>query len=107
MEVSIRKTAKSTVLALQGSLELSNVGNLKKQVQPFLEDRSLRSLVIDLEHLDYMDSSGIALMAHIRKHMIKKNGRLRLLKTNEGVLQVMRLAALDQFFTFIDTEEDI
>ncbi len=107
MEVAIKTEGSRTFVEIVGSLDLYNVGGVKKKLQPLLEDEVTSYLILDLENLEYVDSSGIALMAHIRKKVMAKKGKLVLLKTRDSVLQVMRLAALDQFFTFISSSEDL
>ena len=108
MEIDIKNLEKYTLVSLTGSLDLYNVGNLKKKLNILLEENDISYLVIDLKSIEYMDSSGIAMIAHIRKKMMKKEGgKLVLLRANEEILQVMRLAALEQFFTFANSEEEL
>ena len=107
MEVNIEDKGKHTLVSIAGSLDLYKVGNLKKKLNPLIEGDEVSCLVLDLENLEYMDSSGIALMAYLRKKMMQKDGSFYLMKTGEGVLQVMRLAALDKFFTYINSEDEL
>ena len=107
MEIDIKNLDKYTLVKLSGSLDLYNVGNLKKQMHSILEESGVSYLVLDLKDTEYMDSSGIALMAHMRKKMLAKNGKFVLLKVGEGVIQVMKLAALDKFFTFANSENEL
>ena len=107
MNANIENKENHTLVSLTGSLDLYKVGSLKKQLSPLLEGSEVSCLVVDLENLEYMDSSGIALMAYLRKKMMQKDGSFYLMKTGEGILQVMRLAALDKFFTYIDSESEI
>ena len=107
MEVNIENKEKHTLVSITGSLDLYKVGNLKKKLSPLVEGSEVSCLVLDLENLEYMDSSGIALMAYLRKKMIQKDGIFYLMKIGEGVLQVMQLAALDKFFIYINSEDEI
>jgi anti-sigma B factor antagonist len=105
MDLNLRKQGRHTIAGLAGELDLYNVGDLKRKMQEYLTDDAIQSLVVDLTQLKYMDSSGIALMAHLRKKMLEKdNGEFFLLGVSQDILNVLRLAALDHFFTFIDNE---
>ena len=107
MDTNIENKGSHTVVTLTGSLDLYKVASLKKKLNPVVEGGDVSCLVLDLENLEYMDSSGIALMAYLRKKMMQKEGSFYLMKTGEGILQVMRLAALDKFFTYINSESEI
>ncbi len=107
MEIEIKKLEKYTTVVLTGALDLYNVGTLKKQMQTILEGEEVKYLVLDLKSVEYMDSSGIALIAHMRKKMLAKSGKFVLLHVGDGVIQVMKLAALDQFFTFAKAESEL
>ncbi|MEQ9364984.1 MAG: STAS domain-containing protein [Leptospirales bacterium] len=106
MEMEIKDKGRHKVIALSGELDLYNVGKLKKQIQPLLKE-DVSSLVIDLTNLKYMDSSGIALMAHCRKKMLEKSGEFALMGVGQDIINVLRLAALEQFFTFIESEDKL
>ena len=80
MEMEQKDKGRHKIIALSGELDLYNVGKLKKEIQPLLKEE-VSSLVIDLTNLKYMDSAGIALMAHCRKKMLEKNGEFALIRT--------------------------
>lgn len=106
MEMEQKDKGRHKIIALSGELDLYNVGKLKKEIQPLLKEE-VSSLVIDLTNLKYMDSSGIALMAHCRKKMLEKNGEFALMGVGQDIINVLRLAALEQFFTFIESEDKL
>lgn len=107
VKVNIEDKGRHTLVSLAGSLDLYMVSSLKKKLNPLVEGNEVSCLILDLENLEYMDSSGIALMAYLRKKMMQKEGSFYLMKTGESVLQVMRLAALDKFFTYINSESEV
>ncbi len=107
MEFEIIEKETYTLINVSGALDLYNVNKLKKEFQNIIEDGRSRSVVMGLEKLEYMDSSGIALMAWMRKRVIKMECKFYLMNVSAGVLQVMQLAALESFFTFIQSEEEV
>jgi len=52
------------VIELSGELDLSNVGTLRAKLEPVVAARP-RPVVFDLHNLEFMDSSGIALLLQI------------------------------------------
>jgi anti-sigma B factor antagonist len=94
-----------TVIQDEGALRLMVAGELDLHTVPQLQqalDTSYglphEAFVIDLRHLDFIDSAGLALLigAHRR---LGKDRTLTLLVSTEGqVHQVLELSSFDRFF---------
>lgn len=103
VEYTFEDIDKHKVVKLDGEVDLYCVGDLKKDLIKVLdEDESILSVAINMEELKYMDSSGIALMANLQKKVKARNGRFSLVHVNEDIMNVLRLSALDSFFSIYD-----
>ncbi len=107
MNVQMKVKGKHTIVSLDGSLDIYNVGKLKKQLFSIIPSNPSDSIVLDLSKLAYTDSSGIALMAHLRRQILLREGNFCILKAGEDILNVMKLASLDKIFIFIDSVEEL
>lgn len=56
-------------------------------------------LVVDLDAVNFMDSTGLGVLVGRLKLVRNQNGWLRLVCSNERVLKVFRLTGLDKVFT--------
>jgi anti-anti-sigma factor len=98
--LSIRIIEEGSVrtLALGGELDLANSGTLAAQ----LEQRLSGELVVDLSELEFIDSTGIALL--VATHRRLNDGdevRFRLVASEAPAVQrVMRLTGLDSELPF-------
>ena len=87
----------SDVLAVQGEVDLSNAPDLRNQLRDLLETQR-RNVVVDLSKVDYMDSSGIAVLIEGMRWAQRTKARLVLAAPSQQVRMVMELAKLDAFF---------
>ena len=62
---------------------------------------------IDMENISYMDSSGIGALVASKKKMKANNSHFALLKVTEDVLNILKLATLDRFFTIYESEDEL
>jgi len=106
MEYTVNDESNHRFIALQGELDLYKTGKLKKKLLEELDD-DVESLVIDMTDLKYMDSSGIALMAFLQKQMKNLGGTFAFLNVNEEIMNVLKLAALDNFFKIYKSKEEV
>ena len=107
MDITIRDLGKHKILTVNGDVDLYNVGELKQSIFKLLDQEEVRSLIIDMEGIHYMDSSGIGALVAGQKKVKTKAGKFALLRIQEEVLNILRLATLDQFFTIYESESDI
>jgi len=106
MEISIREKGSHKIIAIDGEVDLYNVGKLKAEIIQLVGEQ-VKSLVIDMNALNYMDSSGIALMANLQKKMKSQNGTFTIININKDVMNVLKLAALDKFFHILESEDQL
>ena len=106
MEFIPRVIGPHQVLLVNGEIDLYNVGDFKKNLFNIIA-RDIKSLIIDMNGITYMDSSGIGALVAGQKKMKLKRGKYGLLNIQEDVYNVLKLATLDRFFTIYKTEAEI
>ncbi len=106
MEINFRQKGSHKVMAVNGEVDLYNVSELKKALFDAIND-TVDSLIVDMRDIFYMDSSGIGALVAGQKKMKAKSGKFGLLNIHEDVMNVLKLATLDKFFTIYNSEEDI
>ncbi|MEA3413478.1 MAG: STAS domain-containing protein [Pseudomonadota bacterium] len=101
MELSTRTEGAYTVVELQGEVDLHFSPRLRNRLLSELSEG--HPLLIDLDEVTYMDSSGIASM--VEAYQLAKNNDLDfgLVGVKGPVLQVLQLARLDKVFPIDDT----
>jgi anti-anti-sigma factor len=101
LHVDIRLEGRGTIVALTGELDIASAPELDRQLRE-LERSRPGHLVLDLSGLDFMDSSGIALLIRAQRAANTAGHELSL---RPGPAQVQRLFELTGsfgHFTFKD-----
>ena len=107
MKINTRDLGKHKILEVEGDVDLYNVGELKLSIFKLLDTDDVESLIIDMKGICYMDSSGIGTLVAGQKKVKKQSGKFALLNIRDEVLNILKLATLDQFFTIYESESDI
>jgi anti-sigma B factor antagonist len=90
---------------------LDLAGRLWVQEQPLhdqvraLLDEGYRFLILNLEKVDYIDSSGLGQLVSIWTSVRSRNGNIVLLRPTERVRRLLRTTALYIVFDVFDDEE--
>jgi anti-anti-sigma factor len=90
-------------VALGGRLDTNSHAELDRHLAPILES-TVRSLVLDLAHLDYISSAGIRSILRARKALAARHGKLLVVNPQpqiQKVFDVVKAVPLSEIFTSI------
>jgi len=109
-ELSIKITdgsdASVKVVSLYGELDESNLESLKAQVDPLLNDLSIKTIILNFKGLQFINSKGIGFLVAMKTHMAKSERSILLADGSESVMDVISLVGLTQIIPHFDKLED-
>ncbi|MBN1411689.1 MAG: anti-sigma factor antagonist [Spirochaetales bacterium] len=105
MELKIRKSGLIYIIDVNGEMDLYNSYKLKELILKMME-KSIEQYIINLEKVDYIDSSGIGALIYICSTIKKKNMRLRICNIHGSVKKVIELTKLMGYFPISNSVEE-
>ena len=105
MELKIRKNGEIYIIDVNGEMDLYNSYKLKELVMKMLE-KNVHSFVINLEQVDYIDSSGIGALIYICSTIKKLNLKLSIANIHGSVKKVIELTKLMGYFPIANSVEE-
>ena len=105
MELKIRKNGDVYIIDVNGEMDLYNSYKLKELVMKMIE-KSVGLFIINLEQVDYIDSSGIGALIYICSTLKKLNLKLAISNIHGSVKKVIELTKLMGFFPIANSVEE-
>lgn len=105
MELKIRKNGNNYIIDVNGEMDLYNSYKLKELVMKMLE-KKVEHFIINLENVDYIDSSGIGALIYICSTIKKMNFRLIITNIHGSVKKVIELTKLMGYFPITNSIEE-
>lgn len=105
MTIKLKKNDNIYVIELDGELDLYNAYKVKTLYAKMAE-KGINSIILDLENLDYLDSSGLGCMIHIFSDLKKHDGKMSLCHLNGAPKNLIQMTRLDKLFLIADTIEE-
>ena len=105
MELKIRKNGDVYIIDVTGEMDLYNSYKLKELVVKMLE-KNVKNFVINLEQVDYIDSSGIGALIYICSTIKKMNLKLAISNIHGSVKKVIELTKLMRYFPIANSVEE-
>lgn len=94
------------VVALTGEMDESSIEGLKQSLDPILNDTNVKSLILDLRQLEFINSKGIGYLVSVHTHLSKDQRVLILAGANEEVMDVISLVGLTTIIKYFNTLEE-
>ncbi len=88
-----------------GDVDMSRSPDLRVALRAVHEKRPMK-LVVDLEQVGYMDSSGLATLVEAMRTAKGNKTSMVLCTMNDKVRAIFEIARLHQFFTIVDSLDD-
>jgi anti-sigma B factor antagonist len=106
LEVQTRQTEGGvTVVAPTGRLDVAGAPALKDAISDLARNGPPK-VVLDMEGITFVDSTGLGSVIAALKQIRKQQGELRLAAPNQQVRVVLELTTLDKVFPYFATLED-
>jgi len=105
MELKIRKNGESYIIDVNGEMDLYNSYKLKELVMKMLE-KKVERFIINLENVDYIDSSGIGALIYICSTIKKMSLKLVITNIHGSVKKVIELTKLMGYFPITPTIDE-
>jgi anti-sigma B factor antagonist len=94
------------VLAVRGEIDAYTSPRLRERLTQLMDEGHYR-VVVDLEAVEFMDSTGLGVLVSCLKRTKEHQGELALVCTAPQILRVLSITGLDKVFTVRQSVGDI
>jgi anti-sigma B factor antagonist len=94
-----------TLLSVEGEVDLNSSPQLRAAMAPHLNKKK-SALIVDLEKVAYMDSSGIATLVEAMKIGQKNKVKFKIASPSAAVTEVFKMAHLEKVFEVCASREE-
>ncbi len=95
--MSTRTEGDATVLEIAGEIDVYTAPKLREQLVDLVNAGSYQ-LVVDLERVEFLDSTGLGVLVGGLKRVRAHDGSLSLVCTQERILKIFRITGLTKVF---------
>ena len=88
-----------------GELDHCCAHTVRRELDALIADPSVRSLILDLTALQFMDSSGIGVVLGRYRQMRERGGQVAVVHMNRHVARIFRMSGMDRVIVNLDEPE--
>ncbi len=104
MEILEKKIGNVYLISISGNLDAYSVNDVESKLNSLIDAGHVR-LVVSLDKLEYISSSGLRILLVTLKKVRKQQGDIRLACLKSNIKEVFDISGFTQLFNISDTEE--
>jgi anti-sigma B factor antagonist len=105
VSINVKTENSATIVELSGEVDLYSSPEMRKHLLKLVQDKT-PVIVIDLEKVSYIDSSGVATLVEGLQEAGKYSGTLKLTNLHDTVRHVFELSSLDKVFDIYNSLDE-
>jgi anti-sigma B factor antagonist len=105
LNLSTRTEGDRVVVEVGGEIDVYTAPKLREQLVELVNDGSYH-LIVDMEGVDFLDSTGLGVLVGGLKRVRAHEGSLRLVCTQERILKIFRITGLTKVFPIHSSVEE-
>jgi len=105
IKVETRTEGDWSIIDVAGEVDVFTAPKLREQILS-LVGQGANHLVVNLDGVDFMDSTGLGVLVGGLKRLRERDGKLALAGAHGTVLRVLNITGLDSVFALHETVED-
>ncbi len=102
LDITTERDGATCLITLAGEVDVYTSPQLKQRIADAVDDGCV-NLVVALDGLDFIDSSGLGVLVSGLRRVKEHGGTLRLVCTKDGILKIFRITGLDKVFPLFST----
>jgi anti-sigma B factor antagonist len=106
LKIATRQIGEITILDLTGDITLFNSPEVRKALLTYLREKRVPHLLVNMQAVPYIDSSGVASLVEGLKASRELNSRFALYALSKSATTVLQLTHLLRVFEVHQTEQD-
>ena len=105
LSLETRQDNEHTILEVGGEIDVYTAPKLRDRITELVDAGNL-NLVVDLEGVEFMDSTGLGVLVGGLKKVRTNGGSLSLVCTQERLLKIFRITGLGKVFAIHATQSE-
>ena len=104
MDILEKKMGDVSVISLSGRLDAYSANDVEKKLDSLIDTGQVQ-MVVNLENLEYISSSGLRVFLAALKKIRKQQGDMKLVSLKPFIKEIFDIAGFTQLFAMFGTEE--
>jgi anti-sigma B factor antagonist len=105
LELETTTRGQASVLSLRGEIDVYTAPRLRQAIIDLVDGGATR-IVVDMERVDFLDSTGLGVLVDGMKRIKGRDGSLGIVATQDKILKIFDITGLNRAFSIHSTVDE-
>lgn len=107
VKADFKQVRNTLVVRISGELDMLVTDQLRQEIDYRLDSNSINTLVLNLEKVSFIDSSGLGLIIGRYKKVSAKQGRMYIVGASPSVEKILLFSGINKLVPLYRSEKDV
>lgn len=107
MDLELKLVRNTLLVRAKGEMDMLVSEKMRKEIDGKLEDKNISSLILNLEKVTFIDSSGLGVIIGRYKKISATGGKMYLVGASPSVHKILVFSGINKLVPIYDKEQDI
>ncbi|MGI5911110.1 MAG: anti-sigma F factor antagonist [Syntrophomonadaceae bacterium] len=107
MDMEYKIIRNTLIVRAAGELDMSIADNMRKEIDKKLDNNRIKSLILNMEKVTFIDSSGLGVIIGRYKKITSLNGRMYIVGAKKPVEKILNFSGINRLVPMYSNEQDI
>lgn len=107
MDLELKLVRNTLVVRVQGELDMLVADKLRQEIDSRLENKEISTLIINLDKVSFIDSSGLGVIIGRYKKIAAQDGSMYIVGARPSVEKILFFSGINKLIPMVNSEQDI
>ncbi|MBO8158691.1 anti-sigma factor antagonist [Thermosyntropha sp.] len=107
MDVELKMVRNTLVVRVNGELDMVVAEKMHREIDERMEKGEVKNLILNLEKVSFIDSSGLGVIISSYRKIAAVNGRMYMAGARPNVKKILILSGVNKLIPIYDSEQEI
>jgi len=107
VDLEFKQIRNTLLVRIQGEMDMVVAEKLRKEIDRKLETKKISNLIINLEKVSFIDSSGLGVIIGRYKKITSLSGRMFIVGARPSVHKILTFSGINKLVSMYNNEQDI
>ena len=107
MGLEFKRVRSTLVVRVSGEMDMFIADKMRAEIDKRIDDKNIKNLVLNLEKVTFMDSSGLGLIIGRYKRISAKQGRMFIVGARPQVEKILFFSGVNRLVPLYKNEQEV
>ena len=107
MELELKQVRNTLLVRIKGEMDMVVAEKLRREIDKKIEAKKISNLIINLEQVTFIDSSGLGVLIGRYKKIAAGSGKMYIVGARPSVRKILMFSGINKLVSMYNNEQDI